>query len=85
MSPKHELSDNWTKFEIFVPKYEEKLSDFSYKLVLRITKDKLQNEINQMLNEIDDANDEDQEIIVVNINKKQLLIKKIADILGAVM
>lgn len=85
MSPKHELSDNWTKFEIFVPKYEEKLSDFSYKLVLRITKDKLQNEINQMLNEIDDASDEDQEIIVVNINKKQLLIKKIADILGAVM
>jgi DNA primase len=85
MSPKHELSDKWQKFEIFVPKYEDLLDVFSYKLILRIRKEKLNKEIGDLLNEIENADDENQEIILASLSKKQNVVKQIADLLGSVL
>jgi DNA primase len=85
MSPKHELSEKWQKFEIFVPKYEELLDVFSYKLILRIRKEKLNKEISDLLNDIDKADDENQEIILASLSKKQNVVKQIADLLGSVL
>jgi DNA primase len=85
MSPKHELSDKWKTFEIFIPKYEEMLNEFSYKMVLRIRKEKIQKEIEGLINEIDDSSEEDLEIIMNTIGKKRGIIKLIADELGSVI
>lgn len=85
LSPKHELSDKWQKFEIFVPKYEEMLNEFSYKMILRIRKEKLQKEIEVLLNEIDTSSEEDLEIIINSINKKREVIKLISNELGSVI
>ncbi|MCP9767284.1 DNA primase [Lacihabitans sp. LS3-19] len=85
MSPKHELSDKWQKFEIFVPKYEELLNESSYRMILRIRKEKLQQEINNLIEEIDAASDEDLEILMNSIGKKRDFIKLIAEELGSVI
>lgn len=85
MSPKHELSDKWNTFEIFIPKYEEMLNEFSYKMVLRIRKEKIQKEIESLINEIDDSSEEDLEIIMTTIGKKRGIIKLIAEELGSVV
>jgi DNA primase len=85
LSPKHELSDKWSEFEIFIPKYEDLLDLFSYRLILRMRKEKLQKEIDQMLNELGSTSDEDEELIVMNISKKQGVVKKLSDLLGTVV
>ena len=85
MSPKHELSDKWNTFEIFIPKYEEMLNEFSYKMVLRIRKEKIQKEIESLINEIDESSEEDLEIIMNTIGKKRGIIKLIAEELGSVV
>jgi DNA primase len=85
LSPKHELSDKWNTFEIFIPKYEEMLNEFSYKMVLRIRKEKIQKEIESLINEIDESSEEDLEIIMNAIGKKRGIIKLIADELGSVV
>lgn len=85
MSPKHELSERWNTFEIFIPKYEEMLNEFSYKMVLRIRKEKIQKEIDSLIEEIDTASEDDLEIIMNSIGKKRGVIKLIADELGSVI
>jgi DNA primase len=85
LSPKHELSENWKKFEIFVPKYEELVDIFSYRLILRMRKEKIQFEIEQLQNELENATDDDQDIILIAIAKKKAVVKKIAELLGAVI
>jgi DNA primase len=85
MSPKHEVSDKWLKYEIRIPKYEEILNEVSYKMVLRIRKEKIQKEIESLLEEIDNASDEDLEIIMNTVAKKRGILKLIADELGAVI
>jgi DNA primase len=85
LSPKHELSERWDKFEIFIPKYEEMLNEFSYRLVLRIRKEKIQKEIDSLIEEIDTASDEDLEIIMNQVGKKRGILKLIAEELGSVI
>ncbi len=85
MTPKHELSEKWPEFEIFVPKYEELLDIFSYRLILRMRKEKIQKEIDLLLNELESLSEEDQEIVLVNISKKQGVVKKLSDLLGTVV
>lgn len=85
LSPKHELSERWDKFEIFIPKYEEMLNEFSYRLVLRIRKEKIQKEIDSLIEEVDTASDEDLEIIMNQVGKKRGILKLIAEELGSVI
>lgn len=85
LSPKHELSERWHKFEIFIPKYEEMLNEFSYRMVLRIRKEKIQKEIDALVEEVDTASDEDLEIIMNTIGKKRGILKLIAEELGSVI
>lgn len=85
LSPKHELSEKWNKFEIFIPKYEEMLNEFSYRMVLRIRKEKIQKEIDVLVEEVDTASDEDLEIIMNTIGKKRGILKLIAEELGSVI
>lgn len=85
LSPKHELSERWDKFEIFIPKYEEMLNEFSYRLVLRIRKEKIQKEIDGLIEEVDAASDEDLEIIMNQVGKKRGILKLIAEELGSVI
>ncbi|MCP9756104.1 DNA primase [Lacihabitans sp. CCS-44] len=85
LSPKHELSERWNKFEIFIPKYEEMLNEFSYRMVLRIRKEKIQKEIDVLVEEVDTATDEDLEIIMNTIGKKRGILKLIAEELGSVI
>ena len=85
LSPKHELSERWDKFEIFIPKYEEMLNEFSYRMVLRIRKEKIQKEIDALIEEVDTASDEDLEIIMNKVGKKRGILKLIAEELGSVI
>ncbi|MCP9764968.1 DNA primase [Lacihabitans soyangensis] len=85
LSPKHELSERWDKFEIFIPKYEEMLNEFSYRMVLRIRKEKIQKEIDALIEEVDTASDEDLEIIMNQVGKKRGILKLIAEELGSVI
>ncbi|HLO44396.1 MAG TPA: DNA primase [Leadbetterella sp.] len=85
MSPKHEVSEKWLKYEIRIPKYEEILNEVSYKMVLRIRKEKIQKEIDALIEEIDTASDEDLEIIMNTVGKKRGILKLIADELGSVI
>jgi DNA primase len=85
MSPKHEVSEKWLKYEIRIPKYEEILNEVSYKMVLRIRKEKIQKEIDALIEEIDSASDEDLEIIMNTVGKKRGILKLIADELGSVI
>ena len=85
MSPKHELSGKWIDFEIFIKKYEEMLSEFSYKMVLRIRKEKIQKEIDLLIEEIDNDSDENLEITLNLIGKKRGILKLIAEELGSVI
>lgn len=85
LSPKHELSEKWSNFEIFIPKYEEILDEVSYKMVLRIRIEKLKKEIDTHILEIDDSSDENTDIILDQINKKHSTIKLLSEELGAVI
>ena len=85
LSPKHELSEKWSNFEIFIPKYEEILDEVSYKMVLRIRIEKLKKEIDTHILEIDDSFEENTDIILDQINKKLSTIKLLSEELGAVI
>jgi hypothetical protein len=61
------------------------LNEFSYKMVLRIRKEKIQKEIESLINEIDESSEEDLEIIMNTIGKKRGIIKLIAEELGSVV
>lgn len=85
LSSKHELSSNWSKYEIFVPKYEDKLDSLSFKTILRIKKEKIETDINNLIAELDGANDDDQEVILTQIMQHKLLLKKISHELGSIV
>jgi DNA primase len=85
LSSKHELSSNWSKYEIFVPKYEDKLDSLSFKTILRIKKEKIESDINNLIAELDNANDDDQEVILTQIMQHKLLLKKISHELGSIV
>ena len=85
LSPKHELSDKWSNFEIFIPKYEEILDEVSYKMVLRIRIEKLKKEVAANILEIDDSSEENTDILLDQINKKQSTIKLLSEELGAII
>lgn len=85
LSPQHELSQNWTKYEIFVAKTEDIADETAEKTVMRIRLEKIQKEINNLIDELQDANEADEDIILGNIIKKQNVKKIIAEHLGSVL
>lgn len=85
LSSKHELSSNWSKYEIFVPKYEDKLDSLSFKTILRIKKEKIESDINKLIGDLDTANEADQEILLSQIMQHKLLLKKISQELGSIV
>jgi hypothetical protein len=54
-------------------------------LVLRIRKEKIQKEIDSLIEEVDTASDEDLEIIMNQVGKKRGILKLIAEELGSVI
>ncbi len=84
LSPKHELSPSWSKFEIYVPKYEDMLDSLSFKTVLRLTKERVQKEEMNLINDLEGISEEDEEIIIKEIAKKKGLLMKFAVELGSI-
>jgi DNA primase len=86
LSPKHGLSDGWEKFEIYVPKYQDLLEIFSYKLLLRIRKEKAEKEIEELLKQLtDDISEEDEEVLLAQKSKKDKVVQKYAKLLGTII
>jgi DNA primase len=85
LSPKHELSEKWEKYEIFVAKTENILTANPELIVTRILLETTQKEIDSLINELDIASEIDQDILLNTIEKKRNFKKTLADILGVVI
>lgn len=86
LSPRHELSDQWAKFEIFVPNYKEELDQLSYKNVLRIKKDRYEAKNRELQDKLGTGlSDEQEDEIMEQIIKVNTLISKLSDLLGSVI
>jgi DNA primase len=85
LSSKHLLSEHWKKYEIFIPDYSGILDEISYKMVLRIRMDKTKKDIAQLTSEIEKATEDDVDILLDQIAKKQLILRHLAEELGSVV
>jgi DNA primase len=86
LSPKFELSENWAKFEIFIPDYIAKLDDLSYRNILRIKKERFEKEYLKISEKmIEEDTPEEVEALISEAIKIKNLIKKLADQLGSVI
>ena len=86
LSSPHQLSENWLKFEIYVPLEAEKLSDMAYTNVLRLKKTRFEAEITILTNQLIEAQSyEEQEEILIKMMQLKEVIKKIAGLLGTVI
>ncbi len=85
LSPKHELSDKWAKYEIFVAKTENILAAHPELMVMRIFLESTQKDIDKLISELDTASETDQDIILNTIEKKRNFKSKLADMLGVVV
>lgn len=85
LSPRYSLSDQWEKFEIFVPTYVEKIDQIAFKNVLRIKKEHYEKQYEALATELGEAEEmADQDIILDQMMKIKKLITKLADLLGSV-
>ncbi|MGR3810471.1 DNA primase [Jiulongibacter sp. NS-SX5] len=86
LSPRYELSDNWSRFEIHIPSYVSKLDDLSYKNILRIKKDKFQANYKQLAADLDETEDEDEiNLVLQRMMKVKKVIQKLSEQLGSVI
>lgn len=86
LSPMHLLSTEWEKFEIFVPKYSEKLSSNAYKGLLRIKKAKYEDYYLELVGKMEnDLTEEEQDEILDEINAVKDFLRKVSEDLGAVL
>ena len=85
LSPKHELSEKWQKYEIFVAKTENVLAANPEFIVMRIFLESTQKEIDKLIDELETASETDQDIILNAIEKKRSFKTKLADMLGVVV
>lgn len=84
-SPKHTLSKHWSKYEIFVPEYQDFLREIIPRTNFRIALLKIKKEILDIIEQLD-TEDEDQEIILQEALRKKTLEKmEIAEFLGTVI
>jgi DNA primase len=85
LTPKHELSDKWEKYEIFVAKTENIVTAHPEIIVTRILLESTQKEIDKLIGELDSASETDQDILLHSIEKKRNFKTKLADVLGVVI
>ena len=86
LSPKFELSENWAKFEIYIPEYVTKLDDLSYRNILRIKKERFELEYLKISEKmIEEDTPEEVEALISEAIKIKNLIQKLADQLGSVI
>lgn len=86
LSPRYELSENWSKFEIYIPSYTSKLDDLSYKNILRIKKDRFQESYNSLSQQLDNLENEDEiNEILQKMMKIKKVIQRLSEQLGAVI
>ena len=86
LSSPHHLSENWLKFEIYVPLEADKLSDMAYTNILRLKKSRFETDMAKLEKELVDADSfEAQEQILIKMMKLKDVIKKIANLLGTVI
>lgn len=86
LSPRYELSENWQKFEIYIPPYTSKLDDLSYKNILRIKKENFEEKFRQLANDLESIeNEEEQMEVLKSMMKLKKIIQKLAEQLGSVI
>lgn len=86
LSSPHHLSENWLKFEIYVPLEADKLSDMAYTNILRLKKSRFETDMTKLETELAGAESyEVQEQILIKMMHLKDVIKKIAKLLGTVV
>ncbi|UTA69289.1 DNA primase [Emticicia sp. 21SJ11W-3] len=86
LSSPHQLSENWEKFEIYVPLESDKLDEMVYTNVLRLKKSRFEIEMEKLSKElIETESFETQEQILVKMMELKGIIKKLAALLGTVV
>lgn len=82
----HQLSENWEKREIYVPKISDKLADLAFTNVLRLKKTRFESDMAKLSNQLLEAQSyEEQDQILVQMMQLKEVIKKIAALLGTVV
>ncbi|WP_337044050.1 DNA primase [Emticicia sp. 17c] len=86
LSSPHHLSENWEKYEIYVPVEADKLADMAYTNILRLKKSRFESDMAKLTNELIEAQSyEAQEQILMKMMQLKEVIKKIAHLLGTVV
>lgn len=86
LSSPHHLSENWLKFEIYVPLEADKLSDMAYTNILRLKKSRVEADMAKLEAELEEAESyEQQEQIIIKMMQLKEVTKKIANLLGTVI
>jgi DNA primase len=86
MTPKHELSEKWSDFEIFIAKYHEILHDISFGEIIRFRLDKLKSIQKSNIEDFINCSSEEDEDILLNKNISLISkIKSVAESLGIIV
>lgn len=86
LSSPHHLSENWLKYEIYVPLEADKLADMAYTNILRLKKSRVETDMAKLEAELEEADSfEVQEQILIKMMQLKEVIKKIANLLGTVI
>ncbi len=86
LSTPYQLSENWLKFEIYVPLEADKLAEMAYTNILRLKKSRVEADIAKLDAELEEAESfEVQEGILIKMMQLKEVIKKIAKLLGTVV
>jgi len=86
LSSPHHLSENWLKFEIYVPLEADKLADMAYTNILRLKKSRYESDMTKLEAELIEAESfEVQEQVLIKMMQLKDVIKKLAKLLGTVV
>ncbi len=85
-SPKHELSKQWPKFEIFVPEYKEVLGEITSRVIFLLALESVKKRIQEIIEELGAGIDEDREIqLLEELDKKTKEKRELAEFVGTVL
>lgn len=85
-SPKHELSKQWPKFEIFVPEYREVLGEITNRGIFMLALESVKKRIQEIIEELGNAADEDRETqLLEELDKKTREKMELAEFVGSVL
>ncbi len=84
-TPKHELSQHWKKYEIFIPEYQDNLGENITRINFRIALLKIKKEISQVIEELNFVDEEKEVILLEHLKEKLAERKELAEFLGSVL